>query len=88
MHAPLGDYLAIEVSELFDQPDVLEECRAAAAGCKDVEVVADRRAGCMGQKRLLVDHDRILPGQLAVRRKAAQQVEVGEWVSRATASSG
>ncbi|MGY3653324.1 hypothetical protein ACVWW2_008615 [Bradyrhizobium sp. LM4.3] len=41
MHASLGNHLAIEMGELLDQPDILQQCGATAAGGHDVEIVAD-----------------------------------------------
>ena len=41
VHAPLGDHFAVEVRELLEQPDVLQQRRAARAGGLDVLVVDD-----------------------------------------------
>src|SRR5580658_1564769 len=49
VHAPFGDHFAIEVRELLDQPDILQQCRAARARRLDIEIVADRLARCMSQ---------------------------------------
>ena len=45
VHAPLWDDFPVEVGELFDQPDVLQQSRAARPGGLDVDVVADGRWG-------------------------------------------
>ena len=66
MHAALGDHLAIEMRQLLDQPDVLQQGRAARAGGLDVEVVDHRRAGGMGQlagRRDRRAHRRLLAGE-------------------------
>src|ERR1700733_9555621 len=49
VHAPLGNHFAVKVCEFFDQPDVLQQGRAARAGGLDVEIVADRRTRRMSQ---------------------------------------
>jgi hypothetical protein len=49
VHAPLGNHFTVEVSEFLDQPDVLQQSRAARAGGLNIEIVADRRARCVGQ---------------------------------------
>src|SRR5216683_5868388 len=43
VHAPLRDYLPVELRHLLDQPDILEQRRAAPTGGHDVGVVGDRR---------------------------------------------
>jgi len=40
VHAPLRDHLAVEMRHLFDQPDILEQRRAAPTGGHDVGVAA------------------------------------------------
>src|SRR5882724_2391881 len=59
VHAPLRDYFPVEMRQLLDQPDILQERRAASAGRHDVGVVCDRRAGCV-RKPLLCSHVQIL----------------------------
>ena len=49
MHTLLGDYLAVEVGELFQVPDILEQYRAARAGRHGVLVVYNGRAVACGQ---------------------------------------
>ena len=49
VHPPLRNHLAVEVRQLLDQPDVLQQRRAARAGGHDVGVVGDRRAGRVGE---------------------------------------
>jgi hypothetical protein len=41
MYPPLGDALAVEVLQLFDQVYVLQQRRPAAAGCERVLVIGD-----------------------------------------------
>jgi len=45
------DHFAGEMRQLFDQPDILQQSRTARPGRLDVEIVRDRRARCMGQRR-------------------------------------
>jgi hypothetical protein len=49
MHPPLRDYLAVEMRDLLDQPDILQQSRAAWACGHDVGVVGYRRAGRAGE---------------------------------------
>jgi len=51
VHAALRNYFAGEMGQLFDQPDILQQGRTARPGSLDVEIVRDRRARCMGQRR-------------------------------------
>ena len=44
MHAPLGDDLAVEVGELLEEPDILQQQRAARTGGHAVLVVRDGRS--------------------------------------------
>jgi hypothetical protein len=44
MHAALGNYFPGEMRQLFDQPDILQQGRAARPGGLDVQIVRDRRA--------------------------------------------
>ena len=60
MHAALGDHLAVEMRQLLEQPDVLQQRRAARAGGHDVGVVGDRCAGFIGET-LRCGHEK-LPG--------------------------
>src|SRR5690606_5197219 len=39
VHAPFGDDLAVEMGELLDQPDIVEQRRAARPGRLDIEIV-------------------------------------------------
>ncbi|MGY4355327.1 hypothetical protein ACVW0J_001820 [Bradyrhizobium sp. i1.7.7] len=67
VHASLGNHLAIEVSQLLDQPDILQQCGPAAARGHDVEVIADGRARRMGQTFRLIGHGMLLNmGSLAI----------------------
>ena len=59
MHAALGDHLAVEMRQLLDQPDVLQQRRAARAGGHNVGVVSDRCAGGVGEERFF-RHDGLL----------------------------
>ena len=43
MHAPFGDDFAVEVGELLEEPDILQQFRAARAGGHDVLVVGNRQ---------------------------------------------
>src|SRR3546814_9574706 len=57
MHAALGDHLAVEMRQFLDQPDILQQGRAARASRHDVVVVGNRCAGRMGQRgAFLVGH--------------------------------
>src|SRR3546814_15497109 len=61
VHAPLRDHLAYEVAELFMQPHVLRQQRAARAGGEAVLVVGHRSAGLgseMGGRGLVGRLDR------------------------------
>jgi hypothetical protein len=49
VHAPLGNHLAVEVGELLEQPDVLQQGRAARAGGHGVLVVRHGGAGGGGE---------------------------------------
>lgn len=49
VHAPLGNHLAVEMRKLLDQPNILQERRAARTGALNVDVIADGRSRCMGQ---------------------------------------
>ena len=44
VHAALGNHFAVEVGQLFQEPDVLQQHRAARAGRLRILVVDDRRA--------------------------------------------
>ncbi len=57
VHATLRNDLAMEVGQLFDQPDVLKERWAAPAGSLDIEVVADGRPGRVGHMWRFVGHE-------------------------------
>ena len=60
VHAPLRDHLAVEMRQLLDQPDILQQRRAAPTGGHDVGVVSDRGAGRVGKLvrvALLARHD-------------------------------
>jgi hypothetical protein len=49
VHAPLRDNFPVEMRHLLDQPDVLQQRRAARTGRHDVGVVGDRRTGGIGE---------------------------------------
>jgi hypothetical protein len=49
VHAPLGDDLAVKMRQLFQEPDILQQHRAARAGGHGVLVVRDGRTGSGGQ---------------------------------------
>jgi hypothetical protein len=49
MHAALRDHFAIEVRELFEQPDVLHQDRATRTGGHRVLVIDYRRTGSGGE---------------------------------------
>ena len=59
MHAALRDHLAVEMRQLLDQPDILQQSRAARAGGHGIEIIGNRGAVGMGQMRRLgaVGHD-------------------------------
>ncbi len=63
VHAALGDDLAIEVGQLFDQPDVLKERRAATTGGLDIQVVAHGHSRRMGHVWRFVGHETALGGR-------------------------
>jgi hypothetical protein len=49
MHHALGNALAVEVLEFFDQVEVLQEQRTARAGAEGILVIGDGDTGCRGQ---------------------------------------
>jgi hypothetical protein len=49
VHAPLGNHFAVEVGELFQEPDILQQLRAAMAGGQDVLVIRNGNARGGGQ---------------------------------------
>ena len=49
VHTPLRDHLAAEVGELLQEPDILQQLRAARACGHRILVVDDGRAGVGGQ---------------------------------------
>ena len=49
VHAALGDHLPVEVGEFLQEPDILQQHRAARSGGHDVLVVGDGSAGVGGQ---------------------------------------
>ena len=51
VHAPLRNDFAVEMRQLFDQPDVLQQRRPARPGGHDVYIVRHGRTGGVGQKR-------------------------------------
>ena len=57
VHAPLGDDLAVEVGELFQEPDILQQLRPARAGGHHVLVVGNRAAGVGGQLLVVAHSD-------------------------------
>jgi len=67
VHAPLGDYLPVEVGEFLEKPDILKKLRASGTGRQDVGIVrhggADR-VGHSGDVGLLVCHSVLLRGNL------------------------
>ncbi|MNG05506.1 hypothetical protein D3C84_886990 [compost metagenome] len=63
MHTPLRDEFTVEVSEFFQQPDVLQERRTAWPGGLDIEVIGYRCAGGVGQ----LFHEWILNGLRLIR---------------------
>jgi hypothetical protein len=54
VHHALGNALAVEVLQLFDQVEVLEQQRAARTGADGVLVFRDRNAGGGGGGRVLL----------------------------------
>ncbi len=58
MYYPLGNTLAIEMSELLHVPYVLHQRRTALTGRSDILIVGDERTGC-GSNRFLF-HNRYL----------------------------
>ena len=63
MHAPLGDDFAVEVGQLFEQPDILQQDGATWSGSHRVLVVGHRGAGGGGQT-FLVTHGFFLVARL------------------------
>ena len=59
VHAALGDHLPVEVGEFLQEPDILQQHRAARSGGHDVLVVDD---GCAvpGGQFLLFFHKNLL----------------------------
>ena len=51
MHTAFGDYFAGEMGELLHQPDILQQGRTARPRGLNVEIIRDRGARCMGQRR-------------------------------------
>ena len=91
VHAPLGNHLAVEVGELFEQPDVLQQRRPARPGGLNVEIVGDRRTRCMRQRRtlgiiahfvLLLRLDGGVEGWLWLRAGWARPVICAAWRAR------
>ncbi len=79
VHAPLRDDLAVEVGELLEEPDVLEQQRAARTGGQGVLVVRDRCAGDRGQRLLVVlRHYLLLEGCFVGRSAGGAQAPVGD----------
>jgi hypothetical protein len=58
VHAPLRNDFAIKVGEFFQEPDILQQLRAARAGGHDVLVVGDGTAS-VGGKGFFLGHDQI-----------------------------
>src|SRR5262245_23917013 len=56
MHAPLRNYLAVEVRQLLEQPYVLQQRWATRPRRLDVGVVDDGHACGMGHARLVIGH--------------------------------
>ena len=54
VHAPLGDYFAVEMREFLEEPRVLQRHGAADACGLDVLVVGDRPAVLCGKLFLFV----------------------------------
>ncbi|MNL76434.1 hypothetical protein D3C87_2024000 [compost metagenome] len=52
MHAALGDHFTVEVSQLFQEPNVLQQHRAAFTCGDHVIIIDNRGAGCGGQSFL------------------------------------
>jgi hypothetical protein len=59
MHAALGNHLSVEVSELLQEPDVLEQHRTAFPGGHNVLVVDDGSA-VSGGELLFFFHNNLL----------------------------
>ena len=59
VHPSFGDHFAVEMGKLLQEPDVLEQHRAAGTGRHRVLVVWNRRASD-GRQLLLVGHDLLL----------------------------
>ena len=47
MHAALRDYLSVEMGQLFDQPEVPQQRRAARPGGENIQIIGNRGAGCV-----------------------------------------
>ncbi len=50
VHAALGNHFAVEMRQLFDEPDILQQRWTARTGSLNVEIVRDRRTRRMGQR--------------------------------------
>ncbi|MPN01697.1 hypothetical protein SDC9_148908 [bioreactor metagenome] len=79
VHAALGNDFAVEVGELFEQPDILQQNRAARAGGHRVLVVDNRRAG--SSREFLTLHDSLLEwrmGQKLSGRVASTSTQMSQ----------
>lgn len=59
MHAALGDDLAVKVSQLFQEPDILQQHRAARASCQAVLIVSDGGTSNRGQRPSIISRHSI-----------------------------